>query len=57
MNNIQEKDWAEDSWCGHTGMDSESDYCFSTGAQQTTDEEKQQGKPAEKILDKSGSEK
>jgi|GEM_PF-6201258 len=27
MNNVQEKDWAEDSWCGHTGMDSSSDYC------------------------------
>lgn len=27
MNNVQEKDWAEDAWCGHTGMDSSSDYC------------------------------
>jgi hypothetical protein len=27
MNQIQEKDWAEDSWHGHTGMDSSSDYC------------------------------
>lgn len=27
MNNIQEKDWADDSWCGHTGMDNFTDYC------------------------------
>ncbi len=26
MNNIHEKDWAEESWSGHTGMDSFSDY-------------------------------
>ncbi|WP_028583357.1 hypothetical protein [Desulfogranum mediterraneum] len=35
MNNIHEKDWAEESWCGHTGMDSSSDYCVEdeqTGA-------------------------
>ena len=29
MNNIHEKDWAEDCWHGHTGMDSDSDYCFT----------------------------
>ncbi|MCL1981058.1 MAG: hypothetical protein FWG62_08300 [Proteobacteria bacterium] len=29
MNNIQEKDWAEESWHGHTGMDSASDYCLA----------------------------
>ncbi len=28
MNNIQEKDWAEESWSGHTGMNSSSDYCL-----------------------------
>ena len=28
MNNIQEMDWAEDCWHGHTGMDSSSDFCF-----------------------------
>ncbi len=27
MNNVQEKDWAEDAWAGHTGMESNSDYC------------------------------
>lgn len=27
MNNIQEMDWAEDCWHGHTGMDSSSEYC------------------------------
>jgi len=31
MNNIQEKDWAEDDWHGHTGMDSACDYCIVTG--------------------------
>lgn len=28
MNNIQEKDWAEESWHGHTGIDSSCDYCI-----------------------------
>jgi hypothetical protein len=28
MNNIHEKDWAEDSWHGHTGIDSSCDYCI-----------------------------
>jgi len=28
MNNIHEKDWAEDSWGGgYSGMDSHSDWC------------------------------
>ena len=31
MNNIQEKDWAEDSWHGHTGIDSSCDYCIVNG--------------------------
>ena len=31
MNNIQEKDWAEESWSGHTGMNSSSDYCIANG--------------------------
>ncbi len=26
MNHIHEKDWADDSWSGHTGMDNFSDY-------------------------------
>ncbi len=30
MNNIHEKDWAEESWAGHTGMDSGDDYCVVT---------------------------
>ncbi|MDR2550943.1 MAG: hypothetical protein LBD10_12165 [Desulfobulbus sp.] len=29
MNNIQEKDWAEESWHGHTGMNSANDYCIA----------------------------
>ncbi len=28
MNQIQEKDWADESWHGHTGMDSSCDYCI-----------------------------
>lgn len=31
MNQIQEKDWAEDSWHGHTGIDSSCDYCIVGG--------------------------
>jgi len=31
MNQIQEKDWAEDSWHGHTGIDSSCDYCIVDG--------------------------
>ena len=27
MNQIQESDWAEESWHSHTGMDSANDYC------------------------------
>lgn len=29
MHNIQEKDWAEDDWSSHTGIDTDSDYCTS----------------------------
>lgn len=28
MNQIQEKDWAEESWHSHTGIDSSCDYCI-----------------------------
>ena len=31
MNQIQEKDWTEDSWHGHTGIDSSCDYCLVDG--------------------------
>ncbi len=31
MNNIQEKDWAEDDWHSHTGIDSSCDYCVGDG--------------------------
>lgn len=31
MNNIQEKDWAEDDWHSHTGIDSSCDYCVANG--------------------------
>ena len=31
MNQIQEKDWAEESWNGHTGIDSSCDYCIVAG--------------------------
>lgn len=28
MNQIQETDWAEESWHSHTGIDSSCDYCI-----------------------------
>jgi len=28
MNQIQEKDWAEESWHSHTGIDSSCDFCI-----------------------------
>ena len=28
MNQIQAKDWAEESWHSHTGIDSSCDYCL-----------------------------
>lgn len=31
MNQIQEKDWAEKGWHGHTGIDSNCDYCIVDG--------------------------
>ncbi len=31
MNNIQEKDWAEEDWHSHTGIDSSCDYCVVDG--------------------------
>lgn len=43
MNNIHEKDWAEDMWHGHTGMDCSSEYCFleeDTGDQSSSISEK-----------------
>lgn len=40
MNQIQEKDWAEESWHGHTGIDSSCDYCI-------IDEEMPKNKPEE----------
>lgn len=29
MNNIHEKDWAEDSWGAYSGMDNNSDWCIA----------------------------
>ena len=39
MNQIQEKDWAEEDWHSHTGMDSSCDYCIvsETTAEQPED--------------------
>ena len=31
MNNIHEKDWADEGWSGHTGMDSFSEFCIRDG--------------------------
>ena len=36
MNNIHEKDWAEECWHGHTSMDSDADYCYSSDAASAT---------------------
>ncbi|MGE4400764.1 MAG: hypothetical protein AB7F61_03690 [Desulfobulbus sp.] len=47
MNNIQEMDWAEDCWHGHTGMDSSCDYC-------AVDEEDKKKSPTEPEGDKKG---
>jgi hypothetical protein len=31
MNNIQEDDWASESWGGHSGMGNDSDYSIVEG--------------------------
>lgn len=46
MHNIQEKDWAEDDWSSHTGMDTDSDYCASPTL--NDDEKAEQDGPNEK---------
>lgn len=39
MNNIHEKDWAEEGWSGHTGMDSFADHSLvENKIDQATDE-------------------
>ncbi len=51
MNQIQEMDWADERWHGHTGMDSSNDYCVvdeekankeqgEEGQEKKTDQEK-----------------
>lgn len=45
MNNIHEKDWAEDSWCGHSGMTSSSDYCFDHDIDDLRNEQTEQPAP------------
>lgn len=49
MNQIQEKDWAENSWHGHTGIDSSCDYCI-------VDEEMTKNKPEENVNKKDADE-
>lgn len=50
MNNIHEKDWSEDSWSGHSGMTSSSDYCFDQekDGRQLEENENQDTHPSEK---------
>ena len=51
MNQIQEMDWAEDCWHGHTGMDSTNDYCVVDEKKTSKGEaepEEQEKKPSEK---------
>lgn len=52
MNQIQEKDWAEESWHSHTGIDSSCDYCI---IDETTDEQPEAS--AEATADKQGADK
>jgi len=42
MNQIQEMDWAEDCWHGHTGMDSSNDYCIVDEDKTKKDQAQQQ---------------
>jgi hypothetical protein len=42
MNQIQEMDWAEDCWHGHTGMDSANDYCIIDEEFKESDPEKKE---------------
>mgnify|MGYP001810264406 CR=1 FL=1 len=56
MNNIQEKDWAEDDWHSHTGIDSSCDYCVGDGLAGAT-ESRQAGQgqyPADGCTDSDG---
>ena len=46
MNNIQEMDWAEDRWHGHTGMDSGTDYCTIDGGQDAPEAPAANAEPA-----------
>jgi len=47
MNQIQEMDWAEDCWHGHTGMDSTNDYCHVDEEQAKREQAKAEGKEKE----------
>nr|WP_320012940.1 hypothetical protein [uncultured Desulfobulbus sp.] len=42
MNQIQEMDWAEDAWHGHTGMDSTNDYCTVDESEKKDEQEKKE---------------
>ncbi len=48
MNQIQEKDWAEESWHSHTGIDSSCDYCVVDEPAGKAEEESVDKKSAEK---------
>jgi hypothetical protein len=48
MNNIQEMDWAEECWHGHTGMDSSCEYCkVDTSVEQTPHDTTKEGRSVE----------
>ena len=50
MNNIQEKDWAEDSWHGHTGLDSSCDYCIVSGEVEDVSKDKPAAGSGKKVI-------
>jgi hypothetical protein len=54
MNNIQEKDWAEDSWHGHTGLDSSCDYCIVNGEVEEVSKDNSEAGANKEDLNKQG---
>ncbi len=54
MNHIHEKVWAEDSWSGHTGMDSASDYATVKNEKKEVREEPHSESPSQNVTTHSG---
>lgn len=47
MNQIQEEDWANDSWAWHTGMQSDHNYGDEDKEKKENEKEKQDNKDSE----------